>query len=106
MQSLDRPVWASLTTHHLALSEGDALARRFAPDVNLFASARDDSAAALQALVDLVKPGETVYILQVPDIATAQGLVAVKSAKGVQMVLNSEAVIPQVERRDMVALGD
>jgi len=62
---LDRPIWAALGTRHLHLSVGNALARRYAPDVNLFASARDDTPAALTALTDLVQPGERVFILLV-----------------------------------------
>jgi len=86
MHMLDRPVWASLTTQHAPLSEGNELARRFVPDVNLFASASDDSPAALAALSSLVKPGESVFLLQVPDIVMPPGLVEVKVAKGVQMI--------------------
>ena len=86
MHPLDRPVWASLTTHHVPLSEGNELARRFAGDVNLFASARDDTPEAVAELARLVKPGETVFILQVPEIVIPPGLVEVKAAKGVQMV--------------------
>jgi len=82
---LDRPIWAALGTRHLHLSVGNALARRYAPDVNLFASARDDTPAALTALTDLVQPGERVFILQVPDIVVPGGLVPLKSARGVQM---------------------
>jgi predicted GNAT family acetyltransferase len=83
---LDRPVWAALSTRHLALSVGGALARRYAADVNLFASACDDTPAALAALTALVRPGERVYLLQVPDIIVPAGLLAIKAAKGVQMV--------------------
>jgi predicted GNAT family acetyltransferase len=83
---LDRPVWAALTTRHLSLSVGGPLARRYARDVNLFASACDDSSAALTALTDLVRSGERIFLLQVPDIIVPCGLVAVKAAKGVQMV--------------------
>ncbi|HEU4670378.1 MAG TPA: GNAT family N-acetyltransferase, partial [Dyella sp.] len=61
MHPLDRPVWSSLSTAHEALSLGDARARRYLPDVNLFASARDDGHEALAALADLVGPGEQVY---------------------------------------------
>jgi predicted GNAT family acetyltransferase len=86
MHLLDRPVWSSLTTHHVAMSEGDEWARRFARDVNLFASARDDSPEAVAALAGLVKPEETIFILQVPELVIPPGLVATKEAKGVQMV--------------------
>jgi predicted GNAT family acetyltransferase len=68
------------------LSEGNALARRFARDVNLFASARDDTPEAVAALAALVKPEESVFLLQVPEIVVPPGLVEVKSARGVQMV--------------------
>ena len=83
---LDRPAWAALSTRHLELSLGGALARRYARDVNLFASACDDTAPALAALAELVQPGERIFILQVPDIIVPDGLVPVKAAKGVQMV--------------------
>ncbi|MDE2496207.1 MAG: GNAT family N-acetyltransferase, partial [Xanthomonadaceae bacterium] len=83
---LDRPVWESLASRHASLSEGGALAKRYQRDVNLFASARDDSPAALDALAGLVEPGEHVYVLQVPEIAVPPALRATKTALGVQMV--------------------
>jgi predicted GNAT family acetyltransferase len=83
---LDRPIWAALSTRHLALSVGGALARRYLPDVNLFASACDDSPAALSALRELVRPGEHVYLLQVPEIVVPAGLATIRAAKGVQMI--------------------
>ncbi len=104
MHALDRPIWKSLTTHHAPLSEGNALARRFARDVNLFASSRDDTAAALAALADLVKPGESVFLLQVPKIAIPPGLVEGKAAKGVQMVATRS--ISFARRPDILTLGD
>jgi predicted GNAT family acetyltransferase len=86
MHALDRPVWDSLATFHASLSEGGALARRYVRDVNLFASARDDSPEALSALAALVGPGGKVFVLQVPEIAVPQDLCVTKSASGVQMV--------------------
>ena len=78
MHALDRVVWETLTTHHAPLSEGNELARRFLRDVNLFASARDDSPAALAALSALVRPGEQVLLAQVPEIVIPPGLVEVR----------------------------
>src|SRR5882724_9763475 len=86
MYPLDRPVWASLTTHHAPSSEGNELARRFVRDVNLFASAFDDTPASVAALAALVKSEESVFLLQVPKIVIPPGLVEIKAAKGVQMV--------------------
>jgi predicted GNAT family acetyltransferase len=85
MHSLDRPVWATLTTYHATLSEGNELARRFLPDINLFASSRDDSQVSLEALAELVRPEESVFVLQVPRIVIPPGLVEVKTGRGVQM---------------------
>lgn len=105
MHPLDRPVWASLTSHHASLSEGGALARRFARDVNLFASSRDESPAALAALGELVRPGENVFVLQVPGIVIPTGLVEVKSAQGVQMVA-AAGISVTTDRADIRTLTD
>lgn len=106
MNLLDRPVWASLTTAHAGLSVGDALARRYRSDVNRFASACDDSDAALQALASLVQPADPVFILQVPDIHIPPGLIATKVAKGVQMVAPAP-IAPADDAPDhIIVLGD
>jgi predicted GNAT family acetyltransferase len=104
MYPLDRPVWASLTTHHASLSEGNTLARRIARDVNLFASACDDTPAAVAALAALVQPGETVVLLQVPKIAIPPGLVEVKASQGVQMVATRRMMFEATS--DMLTLTD
>ena len=105
MIMLDRPVWASLNTRHLPLSVGGPLARKYAPGVNLFASARDDSAAALAALTDLVKAGERVFLLQVPDIVVPAGLAVIKTGRGVQMVA-ARAMPASGADDDLVELTD
>jgi predicted GNAT family acetyltransferase len=105
VQSLARPVWASLNTAHAALSIGDSLARRYAPEVNLFASACDDTAPALAALAALVQPGDYVFVLQVPEIVVPPGLAAVKEAKGVQMIA-TRSVRPPATYTDILKLAD
>ena len=101
---LDRPVWESLASRQAPLSLGGTLAKRYQRDVNLFASARDDSAAALDALAALVEPGEHVYVLQVPEIAVPSRLCATRTALGVQMVATRS--IDAVAADDVVLLGD
>lgn len=86
MHPLDRPVWASLSTHHLELSQGNALARRYRPGVNLFASTHEDTPAGLAAMAALVAPGEQVFVLQVPDIEVPPELTLARRARGVQLV--------------------
>jgi predicted GNAT family acetyltransferase len=105
MHPLDRPVWASLTTYHAPLSEGNELARRFVPDVNLFASAADDTPAALAALANLVRPQETVLLAQVAEIVVPPGLEVLKVAKGVQMVA-TRSLSTQPTREDIRVLTD
>ena len=105
MHPLDLPVWATLTTHHASSSEGNVLARRFLPDVNLFASARDDSPEAIAALATLVRPGEIVYLLQVPDIVIPPGFVTIKEGKGVQMVVTRRGLF-EAAREDILTLGN
>lgn len=103
---LDRPVWSSLGTRHAGLALGDDLARRYKPEVNRFASARDDSDEALAALASLVGLSDQVFILQVPDIRVSCALNVLKRANGVQMVARS-AVAPPVNGPDgVIALGD
>lgn len=105
MHPLDRPVWASLTGAHQAMSEGGALALRYAPEIHLFASAADDSAEALQALTDLLEPGERIFVLQVPQITVPPGLAVVRRASGVQMVA-TRALGGEAPPAAMTELGD
>jgi predicted GNAT family acetyltransferase len=105
MDALDRPVWSSLDTAHADLSLGDGLARRYRPDVNRFASARDDGEDALQALARLVQPADPVFVLQVPQIRIPSGLAAIKVATGVQMVAYAP-VGPPDDEGDIQALSD
>lgn len=106
MHLLDRPVWASLTTAHAGLSLGGELARRYQPDVNRFASARDDSDAALQAMGRLVQPSDQVFILQAPQILVPSELTAVKMASGVQMVAHSPVAPPEDGPGSIIALSE
>ena len=92
-----------MSTRHISLSVGSALARRYAADVNLFASACDDTPAALRALADLLQPRERVFVLQVPEIAVPAGLVATRTAKGVQMIATRPIEAPGADE-DIVEL--
>jgi predicted GNAT family acetyltransferase len=104
MNALDHPVWSALA-HCTHLAEGDERARRYRRDVNLFASARDDEPASLQSLQALVLPGESVYVLQVPAIRLPEGLVAVRSAQGVQMQA-TRPIEPESGEGVLVELGE
>lgn len=105
MHPLDRPVWASLTTYHAPLSEGGELARRFLPDVNLFAATVDDTPEALAALAKLVRPRETLFLAQVPEILLPPAFEVLKAAQCVQMVA-TRSVSTEIAREDIRVLTD
>ncbi len=105
MYSLDRPVWASLSTYHAGFAEGDTLARRFSRDVNVFASTCDDSSSALASLAGLVAAGESVLLLQAASIAVPAGLVLLRETKGVQLLAPS-GVSFQSAGGEIVPLGE
>lgn len=105
MHPLDRPVWASLTTHLAAWAEGGPLALRFQRDVQAFVSAVDDGAAAAQALGELVLPGEQVFMAQATAITTPPGLVTLKAAPVLQM-LGAVATSATEDTHDVLELGD
>jgi len=84
---LDRPVWSSLATRHAAFAVGGDRARRFAPDINPLAGARDDSAESLAALAELVPLDGPLLLLQADPVALPAGMVVTSELPGVQMVL-------------------
>lgn len=102
---LDRPVWHSLNTHHKALSIGGDRARRFHPEVNLFASGPDDRLDTMEHVAALVPPDGQIYVLQVPDITIPPSLRAPLQAKGVQMVYRG-ADLSAYGDEDIIPLGD
>jgi predicted GNAT family acetyltransferase len=84
---LDRPIWSALTTRQAELALGDERARRYPASIVSFVSSRDESAASLDALAELVRPDESVIIVQVDDVVLPASLSAVSTAAGVQMLL-------------------
>lgn len=67
--NLDRPIWTALTTRQAHLGLGDALARRYHPDVAPFAALASDTPAAYEALHRLLQPHEQVALLSLEPLA-------------------------------------
>lgn len=61
---LDRPIWVALTIRQAHLGDGNALARRYHPDVAPFAAVASETPAAYLALRELLLPHEEVAVLQ------------------------------------------
>ena len=105
LTSLDRPVWSTLNNHHKNSAIGNDLARRFMPDVNLFACARDDSEAAIAALDTIIKQREKVYFLQADPVKLPPELTVEMAALCVQMVLQKPISTPD-DAAEFHLLGD
>lgn len=71
----------------------------------MFGSARDDTPQALAALAALVGAGERIFVLQVPQIVVPPGLIALKEAKGVQMIATRSTPRAR-EHEDFLELTD
>ncbi|WP_019962149.1 GNAT family N-acetyltransferase [Woodsholea maritima] len=103
--ALDRPVWHTLSHRHFALSRGTPRARIFLPEVNAFASAASDDDADMSALVALIEPHRPVYLIQRTPLNLPENLEVLKTAKGVQMVLDG-AVAMRDNAPEIVALSE
>lgn len=88
---LDRPVWGSLVTRHAPVAVGDALALRFAPDVNILGGSADASPEALAALAALVPEGGVLGTVEADEMPAPPGCTARKRAILAQMVLDTPA---------------
>jgi ribosomal protein S18 acetylase RimI-like enzyme len=69
MHPLDHPIWTALTSRQRALAEGDALARRYPPDIAPFAAMADISPQSFAALGALMS-GSDIAVLFTPDPVT------------------------------------
>lgn len=92
---LDRPIWSALNGRHAALAQGNALARRYAPDIHPFACARDNTPESLAALAGIAPAGDTLVFLQADAFVLPPGFAAGVSASGVQMVADRR--MPRIE---------
>lgn len=100
---LDRPAWSALTSRHARLAEGGDLARRYAPGIHSFISARDDSPEALTEMGALVRQGESLYVAQASEPVLPAGIVSTMTAAAVQMI--AERRFEPIEDRRILALG-
>lgn len=71
---LDRPVWAALTTRQAHLGHGNALARRYHPDVAPFAALASETPAAYRTLHQLLLPHEEVVLQSAEPIRPIEAL--------------------------------
>lgn len=111
---LDRPVWNALTTRQAELGAGSAKARRYRPEINLFAAAADampDNLAELSALALQTGQIGTVERGSYPDVP---GMSVMKRTEVNQMVATASPgapdgfayeVLGSADAADMLALA-
>jgi predicted GNAT family acetyltransferase len=97
---LDRPVWNALTTRQTALSIGDERARRYRPDINLFAAVAEPSdGKALASLSESV-----IGTVESEPLLKPPGMTMQKQAIVNQMVAEQSPGVP--EGFEFQPLGD
>ncbi len=103
---LDRPIWSALTSRHAHLARGTSGALRYDADISPFAACADQSPESLAALRRLVEPAETIILVQADPIVLPSGLVAVTTARAVQMVSIGIVPAPQDSRLHQLGTAD
>ncbi|GHF14603.1 GNAT family N-acetyltransferase [Kordiimonas sediminis] len=90
---MNRLIWHSLQTCHARFAEGSELALTFQEDVSPFIASKDDSAASLNALSQLVNshPHRKFLLMQKDPIHLPDTVFTEKTDTGVQMILDGEA---------------
>ena len=94
MDPLANVVWEALTTNHRSFAEGDGPARRYQPDVSVFAGTADDSAPSWAALAELIGPGRATVLFRETAVETPDGWSVVFAGQGHQMVLTAALAPP------------
>ncbi len=63
-KKLDNPVWHSLTEKHTCFSEGNAIAKRYQPNLLLFAGIPAPGEKISSHLDAVVEPGESIFLFE------------------------------------------
>ncbi len=100
---LDLVVWHSLGGAHAGLARTNARARRYLPDVAPFADVADASPESLQALADLLVPGEAAVIMRTPALPHEVPVVQMTSM-GMLRQMVARARPPRADRGGVVLL--
>jgi ribosomal protein S18 acetylase RimI-like enzyme len=97
--------WHALTTTHAGVAQGTGLARRYDPQVSVFAAIADDSPAAWADLANLVGTGGIAVLFRATPVEPPPGWSMVGGGQGHQMVLTG-ALAPAGEIGGLRDLGD
>lgn len=87
---LDDPVWAALTSVHEAFAEAVGSARRYRPDVSVFAALADGTDQSWASLARMVGPGGSAVLARVDPFAVPPDWTITLAVQGHQMILSGE----------------
>ena len=90
---LDNPVWHALTGAQQEFAQGSGSARRFRPEVALFAAIADDNPQAWADLADVVGPRGDAILARRAPIDAPDGWRLLGTRPGFQMVLEREPAV-------------
>ena len=101
---LDNPAWHALTGPHASFAIGDALVRRYPPEVAPFVAVRtwDDPQKVWHALAELVGPGAEIGLSSTDELPPA-GWETIGRGAGVQLV-QTDALSPRPDD-EVIVLG-
>ncbi|MGF6494616.1 putative GNAT family acetyltransferase [Luteibacter sp. 621] len=102
---LATPIWSALGARQAHLGEGDALVRRYQPDVAPFAAVAEELPAAFDALHALMQPGDVAAVLSREPLAVPSRLRSVALGAVHQMVAETR-VDNTSFGADFLELGD
>ena len=84
--SLNNPIWNALCSEHSSLALGDALARRYPPDIGPLSGMPDQSPASYEALRALAGPGGVLVQFFTEPAAPPHGWTLVRDGQLDQMI--------------------
>ena len=104
LHALDNPIWSCLATRHAHIARGDALARRYPPDISPLAGVPAAAAANVAALKALVGVGDDVAIVGPHQPVLPDDWTTLYTSKVTQMLRSSRSQLPEGDV-DVVTLG-
>lgn len=93
--ALDNPVWSCLTTRHAHLALGDALARRYPPDISPIAGLPTNNAESVAALEPLVAVGDDMGVIGPFSPSLSPAWEVLFEAAITQMIRADRAPLPE-----------
>jgi predicted GNAT family acetyltransferase len=105
-RQLEQPPWSALTTTHAALALGNALARRYPPDIAPMAGIREVSSACLDALAALMQPGNVVGLFSAEPVPANGNLLVVGHKMIEQMIYAQSETAPVTFEHVTLTLAD